>query len=95
MGAGLHPPKHPSRCSGWGHSERTQGFAADPDYVKGEVFAYVGRNQNLKELKDHVMGFRVSESACHACGRRCDLIVCRAARTIEFAGVGEIEGEME
>ena len=33
------------------HSERTQGFTADPDYWKGEVFAYVGRNQNLKDLK--------------------------------------------
>ena len=33
-------------------SERTQGFAADPDYWKSEVFAYVGRNQNLKDLKD-------------------------------------------
>jgi hypothetical protein len=40
------------------HSERTQGFAADPDYWKGEVFAYVGLPQNLKDLikdlKDHV-----------------------------------------
>ena len=35
------------------HSERTQGFAADPDsYWKGEVFAYVGSIQNLKDLKD-------------------------------------------
>jgi len=34
------------------HSERTQGFAADPDYWKGEVFTYVGLPQNLKELKD-------------------------------------------
>jgi len=34
------------------HSERTQGFAADPVYVKGEVFAYVGLPQNLKDLKD-------------------------------------------
>ena len=33
-------------------SERTQGFAADPDYWKGEVFAYVGLPQNLKDLKD-------------------------------------------
>ena len=33
-------------------SERTQGFAADPVYVKGEVFAYVGLPQNLKDLKD-------------------------------------------
>ena len=33
------------------HSERTQGFAADPDYWKGEVFAYVGLPQNLKDLK--------------------------------------------
>ena len=33
-------------------SERTQGCATDPDYWKGEVFAYVGRNQNLKDLKD-------------------------------------------
>ena len=32
------------------HSERTQGFTADPDYWKGEVFVYVGRNQNLKYL---------------------------------------------
>ena len=35
------------------HSERTQGFAADPDYWKGEVFAYVGSIQNLKNPKDH------------------------------------------
>ena len=33
-------------------NERTQGFTADPDYWKGEVFVYVGRNQNLKDLKD-------------------------------------------
>ena len=33
------------------HSERTQGFTADPDYWNGEVFVYVGRNQNLKDLK--------------------------------------------
>ena len=33
-------------------SERIQGFAADPDYWKGEVFAYVGLPQNLKDLKD-------------------------------------------
>ena len=33
------------------HSERTQGCAADPDYWKGEVFAYVGLPQNLKDLK--------------------------------------------
>ena len=30
---------------------RAQGFAADPVYVKGEVFAYVGLPQNLKDLK--------------------------------------------
>ena len=35
------------------HSERTQGFAADPDYWKGEAFAYVGSIQNLKDLKGH------------------------------------------
>ena len=28
------------------------GFAADPDYWKGEVFAFVGLPQNLKDLKD-------------------------------------------
>ena len=36
-----------------------QGFAADPVYAKGEVFAYVGLPQNLKDLKDlrdHVPG---------------------------------------
>ena len=32
-------------------SERMQGFAEDPDYWKGEVFAYVGLPQNLKDLK--------------------------------------------
>jgi hypothetical protein len=29
-----------------------QGFAADPVYAKGEVFAYVGLPQNLKDRKD-------------------------------------------
>ena len=29
-----------------------QGFAVDPVYAKGEVFAYVGLPQNLKDLKD-------------------------------------------
>ena len=33
-----------------GLAERTQGFTADPDYWKGEVFAYVGLPQNLKDL---------------------------------------------
>ena len=33
-------------------SKRTQGFTADPDYWKGEVFVYVGSIQNLKDLKD-------------------------------------------
>ena len=33
------------------HSERTQGFTADPDYWKGEVFAYGGNIHNLKDLK--------------------------------------------
>ena len=32
--------------------ERMQGCAADPVCVKGEVFAYVGLPQNLKDLKD-------------------------------------------
>ena len=42
----LLDPRDPSL-----HSEMTQGFAADPDYWKGEVFAYVGLPQNLKDLK--------------------------------------------
>jgi hypothetical protein len=42
------------------HSERTQGFAADPDYWKGEVLAYVGSIQNLKDLK--------GEANCPSCG---------------------------
>ena len=33
-------------------SEMTQGFAADPVYVKGEVFAYVGLPHNLKDLTE-------------------------------------------
>ena len=36
-------------------SERMQGFAADPVYAKGEVFAYVGLPQNLKDLKEGPM----------------------------------------
>ena len=39
------------------HSERTRGFTADPDYWKGEVFVYVGRNQNLKDLKGELASF--------------------------------------
>ena len=35
-----------------GFLRRTQGCAADPDYWKGEVFAYGGLPQNLKDLKD-------------------------------------------
>ena len=55
-----------ARPENWGHlhctagssrsllqSERTQGFAADPGYWKGEVFAYVGLPQNLKDLKGY------------------------------------------
>jgi hypothetical protein len=34
------------------HPERTQGFAADPVYVKGKVVAYGGLSQSLKDLKD-------------------------------------------
>ena len=50
------------------HSERMQGCAADPVYVKGEVFAYVGLPQNLKDLKD----LRVSVSVLEDDGdRRC------------------------
>ena len=41
-----------------------QSFAADPVYVKDEVFAYVGLSQNLKDLKDgvnqHTRGVRYS-----------------------------------
>ena len=36
--------------------ERTQGCAADPDNWKGEVFAYVGSIQNLKDLKARCSG---------------------------------------
>ena len=32
-----------------------QGFAGDPVYAKGEVFAYVGLPQNLKDLKEGPM----------------------------------------
>ena len=47
-------PLAPSRAHPL-QSERTQGFAADPVYVKGEVFAYVGLPQNLKDLKGWVL----------------------------------------
>jgi hypothetical protein len=43
--------------------ERTQGFAADPDYWKGEVFAYVGRNQNLKDLNADQAGWRLGRAS--------------------------------
>ena len=41
-------------------SERMQGSAADPVYVKGEVFAYVGRIHNLKDLKNGRAAWKVS-----------------------------------
>ena len=41
------PTRRASNCD----PERTQGFAADPDYWQGEVFVYVGLPQNLKDLK--------------------------------------------
>ena len=44
---GCAPPRDPLL-----HFERTQGFAADPDYWKGKVFAHVGLPQNLKGLKN-------------------------------------------
>ena len=49
--------QYPDSLRFWGRdprlqSERMQGFAADPVYVKGEVFVYVGLPQNLKDLKD-------------------------------------------
>ena len=34
-----------------GSIDFSTGFTADPVYWKGEVFVYVGRNQNLKDLK--------------------------------------------
>ena len=40
-----------------------QGCAADPVYMKGEVFAYVGRNQNLKERKQGFSAEQVPVSA--------------------------------
>ena len=36
-------------------SERMHGFAAEPVYAKGEVFAYVGLPPNLKDLKEGPM----------------------------------------
>ena len=44
------------------HSERTQGFTADPDYWKGEVFAYVESTQNLKDLNDHGLLLLISNA---------------------------------
>ena len=40
---------------------------ADPDYWKGEVFAYVGRNQNLKDLK--ALPFQAPSGAACSRGR--------------------------
>ena len=42
----------PLQSTGGSSPANPQGFAADPDYWKGEVFAYVGLPQNLKDLKD-------------------------------------------
>ena len=36
-------------------SERTQGFTADLVYVKGEVLAYVGSIQNVKDLHIYII----------------------------------------
>ena len=34
-----------------------QGFAADPVYAKGDVFAYIGLPQNLKDPEERTQGF--------------------------------------
>ena len=54
LGSGLHGATYPvlDPRDPLLRSERTQGFDADPDYWKGEVFAYVELPQNLKDLKD-------------------------------------------
>ena len=48
----MHSLKLRSERRRVGASERMQGCAADPVYVKGEVFAYVGLPQNLKDLQE-------------------------------------------
>ena len=63
-------------CSSLGILKRTQGFTADPDYWKGEVFVYVGSIQNLKDLKEspsllHRDTVRASYNTCSASGRDC------------------------
>ena len=54
LGRGLIRRPNPIPWAPNPERRRTQGFTADPDYWKGEVFVYVGRNQNLKDLKDEL-----------------------------------------
>ena len=66
-------------------SERTQGFAADPVYVKGEVFAYVGLPQNLKDLK-------ATEGELNAIRKhKCVLFSPFYGRTCRWAMLGELK----
>ena len=58
------------------HSERTQGFAADPDYWEGEVFAYVGLPQNLKDLKDPGQATFVAAVLCSLKLQYTPLLAC-------------------
>ena len=39
------------------------GLCCGSRLPKGEVFAYVGRNQNLKHLQEHSLGGRKNEGA--------------------------------
>ena len=58
-------PRGPSERGG-GKKKKTQDLTADPDYWKGEVFAYVGLPQNLKDLKGF-SGSRVRSGEVFAC----------------------------
>ena len=67
-----------------------QGFAVDPVYAKGEVFAYVGLPQNLKDLKDYrpsvhgVQAEQLIPSSRTTTGARCPT---RARLPRGYAGV--------
>ena len=52
--------------------ERTQGFAADPVYVKGKVFAYVGLPPNIKDLRQYLQAemLAVADEHDRQVGRR-------------------------
>ena len=72
-------------------SERTQGFAADPIYMKGEVFAYVGLPQNPKDQRGEFRRKAIRPARRDRGGRDAALRCCVGHKGLrDFRQISEI-----